>query len=395
MKNIFVKLLPRWPSLSRKPSLRCTGEALPEQATANGVLDISKEARDAIAAEEQEDKLPFAITFYRQSPMSFQCIGPYNPVGEEQAVTRTCTPSPASSSTPSMLPSQITTPPNSEFLVLRDVPASTLGRRRNFKGRRLDTIPIPPMPTAPAPAAPPRTSSSTHSLRRQPRYTNLNGASPRRTPPFSRDRRPLTWCPSSEVQPGSPTAPAPLSARECSTTFAGDSSRRPTFTHRASAPLRLPDSATLDMFSTDEILFGPQCIPGSPSTIEPVLEDIFTSLDDVYAQYHEADEASLVSISLSDSGYEVGEEEGEEEVEDDDFEDLDGEVAWRVTYSLADEYASWLPQSLVSPLPSSSDEMRPCPYSFLAERTQTLSKYLAVGSRSLPDFALEGRVTLV
>jgi hypothetical protein len=150
-------------------------------------------------------------------------------------------------------------------------------------------------------------------------------------------------------------------------------------------------------------------VPASPrtnriSSLEPAMHELFSDLDDVYAEYH--DSGSLVSISLSsedsdcdsardetghscpthsnwDDGADV---DGDEDISD----DMDGEGVWRTRYSLADECDDAAAFAFV-PLQGAEEseaETRPCPYSFLLERRQTLSMYLAEGSRSQPDFAL-------
>ncbi|KAJ6577570.1 hypothetical protein B0H19DRAFT_563359 [Mycena capillaripes] len=358
-----------------------------------------------------------------------------------------------------------------------DVPSSGLGRRRNFKGRRLDTscpIPVPPMPTTPPPE--PRTSSWTRSLRRQPRYTDLNTASPicrSRTFPLSNDRRPPPSLPHSALLAegsiasdnapgtesgrksttpfGSPTAfafPLPpcvtftkrcaplgslrhsaLLAEGCivnedaegaegerkSTTPSGSPTAfafplppRATFTKRC-APLGVPNGPAPEIFMVEaEDGVEPlsimkrasgvtvhESVPGSPRTVEPVMDELFSFLDDVYVDYHGPEGVSVVSISLSDSDSDSeypdhpGSAKGDDADPDDTSEDLGREVAWRTTYSLTDEYAPFFSQTLFAGiLFAAPRETRPCPYSFLVERTLSLSKYHVQGSRSLPDLAL-------
>ncbi|KAJ6468295.1 hypothetical protein C8R45DRAFT_466085 [Mycena sanguinolenta] len=425
----FIKFLPRL----RGRKHRCPPSAAtktpvkqPQNTILDEILDISKEARDALAANERAAMLHFEISFPPESPTPSHSGSSRSHTKTQEATAPQITSSPASSPSPSSLP--LSAPPTGES-ALRDVPASGLGRRRNFKGRPIHTIPIPPMPTTPPPTPPtppPRTSSSTRSLRRQPRFTDLNTASPIsrcRTFPLSKDRTSpppslrnsvrlvrgsVAWrgvpaqdaeeqestntSTSSTTPPGSPTAVLVFPIPPLGTTF----------TKRTSVPGWVPDRATreassipiresvasvepLSIVKRGSTVTTHEGIPGSPSTIESsVMDELFSSLDDVYAQYHDAENASMVSIPLSNSAYDSA------EGEDDVIEDLDGEVVWRTTYSLADEYASaFFPQMHFPPVPfPSSEATRPCPYSFLVERTQTLGKYHAEGSRSLPDLAL-------
>jgi hypothetical protein len=134
------------------------------------------------------------------------------------------------------------------------------------------------------------------------------------------------------------------------------------------------------------------------------MHELFSDLDDVYAEYH--DSGSLVSISLSsedsdcdsardETGYSCpahsnwddgADVDGDEDISD----DMDGEGVWRTRYSLVGECDDAAAFAFV-PLQGAEEsetETRPCPYSFLLERRQTLSMYLAEGSRSQPDFAL-------
>jgi hypothetical protein len=195
----------------------------------------------------------------------------------------------------------------------------------------------------------------------------------------------------STTPPGTPTALAfPLPPRA-------------TFTKR-STPLRVPNSATREIFTIGEIEIGVEpltivkrvsgvtvheSIPGSPSTVEPVMDELFSSLDDVYAEFHDVDGMSMVSISLSDSVYASARGDGTDE--DDIIEDLDGEVAWRTTYSLANECAAFFPQALFPAiLFRPSDETRPYPYSFLVERTQRLSTYRVQGTQRLSTYRVQG-----
>ncbi|KAJ7213806.1 hypothetical protein B0H12DRAFT_1242216 [Mycena haematopus] len=421
--NSFVKLLPR---LRRRKHRRFSSSAAKgpvkqlQNTILDRILDISKEARDAIAANEQQEIPPFEIAFPPgpDSPTPSHS-GSYRSVTEREEVNAPQTISSlASSLAPSPLP--LLAPPIGESLPLRDVPASGLGRRRNFKGGSIHTIPIPPMPTTPPPSPPPKTASSTRSLRRQPRYTDLKTASPIsrcRTFPLSKDRTPPPSVRNSVLLVRGPMARrAAQDAEEengMSTTPAGSPTAltfplppRTTFTKRTSALFGAPNSATREGFPINQTVGGVrplsivkrisvvtthESVPESPSTVgSPVMDELFACLDDAYAQYNDAEDTSMVSISLSDSDYDSARE-------DDDFiEDLDGEVVWRTTYSLADEYAAFFPQTHFPPVHFPvSEETRPCPYSFLVERTQTLSKYHAEGSRSLPDLALRRSLDLV
>ncbi|KAF7335835.1 hypothetical protein MVEN_02239800 [Mycena venus] len=464
--NAIIKLLPSsplpgWLPRRSRPSAAKRSARQPQAIMLDGVLDISKEARDAIAAEEQQRAmLPFEIAFPPESPTHSESHSASLCSPTEKSSVKP-TSSPISPHPPSRLPHSAASapaPPTPEpETALRNVPASGLGRRRNFRGHRLNTIPIPPMPTTPPPTPPtPRTPSSlnhSRSLRRQPRYTDLNTASPIsrcRTFPLSRERK-STPSPSpspslrnsqgsivrkstesdardeesrhtstntstSTTPPGSPTA------------FAFPLPSRTTFTKRTSVPFVPPNSATRETFPREAGVeplsivkrfsvsgATAHSVPASPSTLEPVMDELFSSLDDVYAEYHDgAPEGvslasmDLVSISLSsDSAHSARSaaddlDAHEEKEEEDIIADLDGGVGWRTTYSLEDEYEYTVyPESFFAPtffspmatlcpalhLASGESRTRPCPYSFLAEQTQALGRYHVQGSRSLPDLA--------
>ncbi|KAJ7746259.1 hypothetical protein B0H16DRAFT_959606 [Mycena metata] len=149
-------------------------------------------------------------------------------------------------------------------------------------------------------------------------------------------------------------------------------------------------------------------VPPSPSPSAAVMDELFESLDDVYEDYRRAADdgdadddverevASLVSISLSSDegvhplGTSVGDASpsGAGSMASSLLGDLEG--TWRTTYSLADEYAVLFP----APAPPrelqkhTSGQTRPCPYSVLAEKTQNLGQYRALGSKSLPDLGV-------
>ncbi|KAJ7470808.1 hypothetical protein FB451DRAFT_321903 [Mycena latifolia] len=403
--NTLIKLLPR---LRRREQGRSPPSTVvkrpmkrPQNIILEGVLDISKEARDAIAAQEREAWLAFEIAFPPQSPT--ESGGSCGPSGKiQEGFFQTSTSPSASPLPPSPLPVSGGNPATAPA-PLRDVLASDLSRRRNFKGRPLVTslpFPIPPMPTTPPPR--PQTScsdsSSARSLRRQPRYTDLNTAFP--------IRRCRTFPLSKDLTARSTRASAPLSGsaaeggadarsavEQRSTTPAGTPTNlafpmppRATFTKRA--PAR--NSATRDMFTIEESAAGvePLCIvkrvsgavatesaPSSPFVVDTVMDALFSSLDDVYAEFHDAEALSLVSIPLSGSESESGDD-------DEEIPDLDGETAWRSRYAGAFG---------LDTLPPASGERQtwPCPYSFLAGRSHALDRYSAQGSRSLPELALE------
>ncbi|KAF7330178.1 hypothetical protein MVEN_02454800 [Mycena venus] len=152
---------------------------------------------------------------------------------------------------------------------------------------------------------------------------------------------------------------------------------------------------------------GAQRSPRAPAPLEPVMDELFSSLDDVYAEYHDGAPEGRVPVSINGLSAADDPDGHEEKEEEDIIADLDGEVGWRTTYSLEDEYEYTVyPESFFAPtffspmatlcpalhLASGESRTRPCPYSFLAERTQALGRYHVQGSRSLPDLAYIARV---
>ncbi|KAF8206999.1 hypothetical protein K438DRAFT_419245 [Mycena galopus ATCC 62051] len=148
LMNSCVKLLPRLRGRRLLPSAKTPVKQL-QNTILDEILDISKEARDAIAAEDLQ---AFEIAFPPQSPTPSHSGSSCSPTKKRQEALQTPTSSQASPP-PSLLPLSATAPPIGEP-VLRDVPASGLGMRRNFRGRPIHTIPIPPMPTTPPPTPP-------------------------------------------------------------------------------------------------------------------------------------------------------------------------------------------------------------------------------------------------
>ncbi|KAJ6553556.1 hypothetical protein DFH09DRAFT_1496046 [Mycena vulgaris] len=372
--NTLIKLLPRLRGREQRRSSPSAATKRPvkqpQPVILDGILDISKEASDAIAADERQAWLAFEIAFPPRSPSD----------------------PPSSSSSPlppSPLPVSGAADAPSAPAPLRDVLASELSRRRNFKGRPLDTrLPIPPIPTTPPPRS--RTSSSEsspRSLRRQPRFTDLNTASP--------IRRCRTFPLSKEPAPRSTRAPRSLGSLEGNEDVQEGEEQHQRSTTPPGTPTTLQclNSATREMFTIEETGAGiePLCIvkrisgatataPSSPAAaapaLAPAMDALLSSLDDVYAEFHEGDALSLVSISLSSGDEDDGE----------DVPDLDGEGgAWRSRYAGAgrDVYAP------VWGAPPRERQTWPCSYSFLAGRTHALERYRVQGSRSLPDLSVE------
>ncbi|KAJ7173949.1 hypothetical protein C8R43DRAFT_1204770 [Mycena crocata] len=223
------------------------------------------------------------------------------------------------------------------------------------------------------------------------------------------------------------------------TVFAFPLPSRATFPERCT-PIIAPNSAAREMFPILEIapalpvepivvikrVSGTTTRYGSPPNIPRspvvVMDELFSFLDDVHAEFRGSDGLSLVSIPLTDSETSAVADAGDE-----DDPDLDGEVAWRIFYSLTDEYSSFvsphrspllfgpertpsfsppeeytsyfspdcasffsptLLPGLLPPPESKERQTLPSTYSFLVERAQTLSRYHVQGSRSLPDLAL-------
>ncbi|KAJ7503532.1 hypothetical protein B0H11DRAFT_1985969, partial [Mycena galericulata] len=490
--DALIKLLPRLRKResghSRPPVVVRRAAKQPQTIILEGVLDISKEARDALVEEgrKQQHWEPFEIAF--PSPTLSGCCFSPGTSAEAQITPR---PSPAS---PLPSPSRSSPPhPHSAVVAipytaaaagsLGDVPASQLSRRRNFHGQPiLTSLTIPPMPTTPPPCPCPfprpssasgssLSSSRSRSLRRQPRFTHLNTASPIRrcrTFPLSTDSpAPVSTLASAPCAPRSARSSALVAVvrlaegKECTGSGAKDGHtsttppgtptpkptdlelplafplppRRATFTKRFSGPaaalhvsMGMPHSAAREMFPIGELGGGgsaegvePLCIVkrasvaatalgsvlGRPTSL--VMDELFSSLDDAYVELQDPSAAleegadEFMSISLSDSEDGSGGAASVRSSDSDDIEeDLDGEVTWRLTYSLTEEYASFFPSTFGSsrrpstfgPLPpdaataSEEREMRLCAYSFLMQRTQSLSSYRAQGSRSAPDLSL-------
>ncbi|KAJ7036821.1 hypothetical protein C8F04DRAFT_466388 [Mycena alexandri] len=561
--DALSKLLPlvhvrrRW--RSRPSGAKHSVKQLQPSSILDGVLDISKEASDAIAMQEQQvEWTPFEIAFPPDSPASASGRS-CSPIEEAARADRKANPpvqtppDPPPSSphpyppSPSAVPlplsrSSTLSPPPLHAPTLPDVPASGLAQRRNFKGRQLVTsfpiraIPIPPMPTTPPPPRP--FTSQRRSLRRQPRFNDLNNvaASPMcRSHTFPRQKEqqkrdsvgtPPPLSPGLWVQLGGPwravpgagtgagvrvsiqrlagagamgrqarhgssstrtALPLPLSMSADGRQDSQDSTRttlavprgaqrqisqdstasttppgtptalplllafplppRATFTKRLAS---VPNSATRETFGIPTEAAGvdgaeggaavePLCIvkrvsgttahldenssvPPSPSPSAAVMDELFESLDDVYADYRrapddedaaaegvEGEAASLVSISLSSDegvhplGTSAGDasSSGAGSMASSLLGDLEG--TWRTTYSLAEEYAVLFPAPVPAhvlvpappppPQPRESQKQtlgqtRPCPYSVLAEKTQNLGRYRALGSKSLPDLGV-------
>ncbi|KAJ7352272.1 hypothetical protein DFH08DRAFT_990686 [Mycena albidolilacea] len=474
--NSLLKLLPPRLRLlgwrSAKPKRPVKQKQL-QLTILDGVLDISKEARDAIALAEDEIEIAIAFPLEHESPTSSHSHfdsggGSYSPTYKHKSLQ---TPTAPASPVSSLLPPSLSSSPSSSSAKsllapppvggcldpdLPAIPASTLGTHRGFKGRRIDTlrIPIPPMPTGPPPSPPsaPRASASPESenVGTAPEDANASARNTVSAFPIARCRTfPVSPPPpahrarvrslrgsvgvdwgaaqgedtheaeeeegilgyenehgargsGSTTPPGIPPAPVLVFLRSpCAT-----------FTKRASVSALLRNSAAREAFpfpidETEPLSvvkrvsagtsapseFG--VVPASPrtnriSSLEPAMDELFSDLDDVYAEYH--DSGSLVSISLSSeySDYDSARDETGHSCPTHSNWDDGADVEWRTRYSLADECDDAATFSFV-PLQGAEEsetETRPCPYSFLLERRQTLSMYLAEGSRSQPDFAL-------
>ncbi|KAJ7116597.1 hypothetical protein C8R44DRAFT_879956 [Mycena epipterygia] len=390
MKSL-VKLLPR---LRRRAQSRSVPSAVvqrsvtqqPHSIILDGVLDISKETSDAIAAEEQQECQPFEVNFPPGSPT--YSGRSFSPGGKRQKASSRRTHTSPSASTPSAPPTPLSAvAPLAAVAPLPDVLASELSRRRNFKGRPLGLVLlIPPMPTMAPPT--PRTSLSTHSLRHQPRFTDLNTSPVRRcrTFPFSQERAPRSIqdspCVSSSVcasEASGDSEPEP----EYSTTppgsptvFVFPSAPRATFTKPIGPVCH---SVAREIFPTGETEAAgvePLCIPVRST---PAMDALFSSMDDIYEELH-CDVLSFVTISLSDSESSDSDFDSRGEEGDADQEDADiVEGPWWTTYSLSEEYTTFFPPALLQPA-ASMRQRWPC-----MERADHWGRYCPQGSRSMPD----------
>ncbi|KAJ7760623.1 hypothetical protein DFH07DRAFT_957459 [Mycena maculata] len=403
----FTKLLPR---LRKRESRRSPPPSAvkrpiwPQPIILEGVLDISKELRDALAREERQEWSPVEIAFPPGSPTASG--GSCSP-GKRPEASSSQTPSPSSASpipSPelphSVVDAHTAGPPP------RDMLASELGRRRNFRGRRLDTtLTIPPMPTTPPPLPIPwpctcSASPGPLNLRRQPRFTDLNTASPiRRCLTFPVSNANAKGAPprskrSSDLAAPSADGEEDAVKGEGSTTLPGTPSAalmfpfppRATFTKWYMPPAQaMPNSAMQAMFAIGEAdtamgvepLFVVKRVSEATAPLEsppvsPVMDELLSSLNNVYTESQDPDpdpDGSFVTISLESA---TADDTGG----DDDLE-LEGEVTFRITYSLTEEYASFfrvpLPPPPPPPPPPPGTPERPCAYTFLVGRARSLS----------------------
>ncbi|KAJ7666300.1 hypothetical protein B0H17DRAFT_1254518 [Mycena rosella] len=361
--NALINLLPR---LRRREQSRSSPPAPARrwvkqpQTIVLGVLDISKEARDAIATQEQQAwQQPFEIAFPPQSPT--ESGASCSPAGKREtqqafrASRASLPPVPPPTCPLPALPVSVSglgahPLPAAAAASLRDVPASELSRRRNFKGRPLDTsLPIPPMPTTPPPSRPytpaamspsPPPPAPLHAPKHRvadPPVSHLPRLQRRSLPAIA--PRPGSGSSSS----GSGSTPGSTSTseeeeegqqqqqqqQERSTTPPGTPTAavlafplppRAAFTKHTSATsitagAMAPNSATRAMFPIAErtSAIEPLVIvkrvsgatahatpaPSPTAASAPVMHALLSSLDDVYADLHGADKLSLVSIPLS------------------------------------------------------------------------------------------------
>ncbi|KAJ7082847.1 hypothetical protein B0H15DRAFT_431834 [Mycena belliarum] len=413
MNTILIKLLPRlrrWQQRRSPPSHRPSKQ--PQTTIVAGVLDISKEACDAIAAQDREAGLAFEIAFPPQSPTDPRgSCGPAEQMHEGPGFAQA--PSSFSSRSSSSCPHSRPPVAGAAAAPLRQVPASGLGQRRNFKGRTLDTslpLVIPPMPTTPPPRPDPACSgasaASPRSLRRQPRFTDLNTSSPirrSRTFPLSKNRDPaVRSCP-----PCIPGAHGDSAAANCSAQV-GDAHFTPQSITPAGSPMVLafplplsttaaaPHHAAREMFPTEVIyaVVEPLVIVKRPMSgaatsasgdtrhesassslldVDPALYALLSELGDVYADLRDS-ELSLVSISLSSSDEGVTGDADADQDEDEEDLHLDEEVSWRSRYL---DGAAW---------GSPEREAWPCSYALLPVHARSTAWHSVQRSRSLPEF---------
>ncbi|CAK5268865.1 unnamed protein product [Mycena citricolor] len=375
-----------------------------------GVLDISKEARDAIAeGKAQNGWHPFEMGIRPDSPTgssgsssgSSKAQQLQQEQQEQQQQHSAGQVHRPLSSSPPFDPPEMTSPSLSAKTVMP----------RDPDGRRFaQSITIPARPDA-APPLPLARDSLIHSLRRQPRYTELNSLSPIRrcrTFPLSVEAEPAVLAPvgrdecSSSSRNSNSAIRGPEKPREASTTgpnesllpswagFAFPMPPKATFTKRWTPTIPPSASLPVDGMGHVEPLSIVKRESGSTSSSRGtsdssrssavVINELLSSLDDMYAEIRSAASEgrdSFVSIPL-DSPLES-------------LPDLDGAETWAATYSLADEPAAFVSRAAPPRSPSAKRHswIALCPHSFVLERAKTVERYRrrGVASRSLPDLA--------
>ncbi|KAF7327327.1 hypothetical protein MKEN_00310200 [Mycena kentingensis (nom. inval.)] len=418
LSNLHLPHFPRRPRFSWVPSSKRTHpkrKPAPflERTVLPGVLDISKEIADALAAQESAN--PCAV---EPEWLSFEVAFPPSSPGVTTAVSsRRHT---ASSQRPRSLS-----------------PTRTPASVRSASSRRLPVpLPVPPMPTTPSPRPP----SQTFDFQREVDVVNAERRAVIRrcrTYPLSRRRRSHSPLPTmlDEDIPERLAQAETLNGRTARTDSSDDLPATPlvnafpvpprsTFTKRLSPQALLRRSVAGSSGSDDT---GPLVIvkrtsgptasvrvsvdrPDGQTIHSPVsdvtMDELLETLDDVYEEFRGtssgSDVDSWVSIPLSSpprQAFSLSPPlEQDEEAGDDDEQQRDT-IATRARLSSLEIVLAILPRlgdaelgALAWVLPRRHGQTRSGPYSFLVERVDRIRSFgvCAPASRSMPDLSFVG-----